>query len=148
MMKMNRNHYFYNPYDKNKRYRPHNNQKNPSFQQNKALLERKSLNNNYLLPKQTNVLTPCENPPTKAKYWKHKAKTPYSPKSKRQTNVEPHQESNEDAVKAIEMELEFNRLQATQYILRFPDPVIDKSIIQGFSSGIVNVRVQQPITPR
>lgn len=54
----------------------------------------------------------------------------------------------EDAVKAIEIEHAFNYLQSNQYVLRFPDPFIDKSIIKGYSSAIVDVRVQQPITPR
>lgn len=54
----------------------------------------------------------------------------------------------EDAMKAIEIENAFNHLQSNQYVLRFPDPFIDKSIIQGYSSAIVDVRVQQPITPR
>lgn len=164
---MNRYHYFYNPYDKNKKYHP-NNQRHGVFQQNKVLFEKnynpyhKHVNNNYLLPKETNVLMQDEEL-AKQKFWKRKAKShtwTKIPKPIKMTNtgIEAHQESTmtvlppqwckEDAIRAIEVEQEYNRLQSTQYVLKFPDPVLDKSIIQGFSSGIVNVRVQQPITPR
>lgn len=64
-----------------------------------------------------------------------------------QTNLPPKW-CKEDAMKAIEIEHAFNHLQSNQFVLRFPDPFIDKSIIQGYSSAIVDVRVQQPITPR
>lgn len=141
---MNRNHCYYHPYDQRIQQRTkkvfHLSQRAPY----------KTLNNNYLLPKQTNVPHIQCKDTTDEKYWKRRPKNHNRTKKaikepNESVNVLPPKWSIEDAVKALELE---KSLQSTQFILRFPDPILDKSIIQGFSAGIVSVRVQQPITPR
>lgn len=79
------------------------------------------------------------------KQWKEKQPATSADQKEEQM---PPKWSREEAIKAIEIENAFNHLQSNQFVLRFPDPFIDKSIIQGYSSAIVDVRVQQPITPR
>lgn len=54
--------------------------------------------------------------------------------------------SPSDAEKAFELERVYQR--SNVYVLKFPDPYLDKNTIKGFSSAILDVRVQQPITPR
>ncbi|XP_063706204.1 3-phosphoinositide-dependent protein kinase B [Culicoides brevitarsis] len=81
------------------------------------------------------------------RHWKEKPAATADPSGSKEDTMPPKW-TREDAVKAIEMENAFNQSQSNQYVLRFPDPFIDKSIIQAYSSAIVDVRVQQPITPR
>lgn len=176
---MNRNLYYYKPYEKSNKSNKnnnyiYNNHKNGNFHTNNFLymknqsasyhhhqgnLSHARNDDNYLVREREKEEMHSE------KYRKRKrsnnnwTKIPKPikttpPTTADQNNVEtlssssPPKWCKEDAVKAIEIEHAFNHLQSNQYVLRFPDPFIDKSIIQGYSSAIVDVRVQQPITPR
>lgn len=54
-----------------------------------------------------------------------------------------------DALKATELEKEYNKKQKVQMLLiRFPDPDLNKEVVRSFSPCIENVHFQQPSTPR
>lgn len=182
---MNRNLYYYQPYDKankyinksnrNNNFLP-NNHKNGHFQPNnflymnnrnsyhQGILNRsnnKNNDNSSVREREKNLYNGEEM--HAERYWKRKGnsnnnnwtKTPKPIKVTPAATVDHYEETpvppkwcKEDAIKAIEIEQAFSHLQSNQYVLRFPDPPINKSMIQGFSSAIVDVRVQQPITPR
>uniref|UniRef100_A0A336N069 CSON008695 protein n=1 Tax=Culicoides sonorensis TaxID=179676 RepID=A0A336N069_CULSO len=161
---MNRNAYYYKPYDKiNKNH--NKNKSNKNLNNNNFMNNNKNhYNKNYTAPYQrnSNYENGYEMPQSvNQKYWKRKTKCgnwTKMPKpikaptvncnENQSTDVFPPKWNQADAIQAIEVERECNKLQSSQYILRFPDPFIDKSIIHKYSSSIVDVRVQQPITPR
>lgn len=57
--------------------------------------------------------------------------------------------NRDDAIKALELEQEFNKMQKLpMLILKFPDPDVNKEIVRGYSKSIENVHFQQPSTAR
>lgn len=57
--------------------------------------------------------------------------------------------NREDAIKALQLEQEFNKMQKLpMLILKFPDPDVNKEIVRGYSTSIENVHFQQPSTSR
>lgn len=53
-----------------------------------------------------------------------------------------------DALKALELEKEYNSQKVPMLILKFPDPELSKEVVKNYSSQIENVHFQQPSTAR
>lgn len=119
---------------------------------------RKFLKNNFDYQKMnfqnqdpTNPLyTPTPEPPAEVenqKCIKVNKKSKRKPMSSRMNHKKEW--IREDAIKALELEHEFNKLQKLpMLILKFPDPDVNKEIVKGYSSSIENVHFQQPSTAR